>query len=234
MKRKKLLRALILVHIACICEAEKKFRLELMHSNEQSRKNFANYLHDHLLQHVQCAKNLIENATIDEADTKKHLLSLHETIIESMRNGMYDVYPSALEYLGLYDALHILCRRTKKYADRDLDLSAHFDADLDKKVDKALYYTIYRMVNELLQNAVKHAKAKTITVIVQSSHRQITIAVIDDGIGFNLKSTLKRQSHLTHIGILSIKRDAAALGGALSYQKRHPHGTHAQIKLPAK
>jgi signal transduction histidine kinase len=216
-----------------VTETERKFRLNLMYRIEHSRKIFANHLHDNLLQNVQSAKNLVEHATIAETNVKKHLLSLHAAIIESIRDEMYTIYPSALEYLGLYEALHTLCQKAKKDALGQPDLTIRFDGDSNMEIAKSLHYPVYRMVSELLQNAVKHAQAKTITVIVQSSRMQIIIDVIDDGTGFHLKTTLEQQCHVSHIGILSVRQDAATLGGALSYQTWHPHGTHAQIKLPA-
>lgn len=139
---------------------------------EREKKMLAQELHDTIMQEqLQLARQLPEDAPIRE-----QLLDLHY----ELREFCETVHPPLLEAVGLEGALQKLIQKTKLRADFKL----HYSAQLTNVTDDALSLMLYRTVQELLSNAMKHSQATSVTISLTVFEQFFTLRYEDDGVGF--------------------------------------------------
>jgi signal transduction histidine kinase len=94
-------------------------------------------------------------------------------------------------------------------------------------IPDALALSLYRIVQEGVQNAIKHGAAKDIIVQLQGSHEKLTLSIVDDGVGFKIDGALKMG-----LGLISIRERAESLGGTLEIISTPGHGTRLYVAVP--
>ena len=208
--------------------------IRISQKTEDIRKEVALYLHDDILQSISAVHNMIE---VLETPRQKELHDfINETlegIIRSIRNKMFDIYPTTLKDLGLYQSLTILCNRLMEEAVMQPNLKIRVESEMELEVDDSLQFTVFRTIKELVQNAIKHAQAKEIVVSLELSEDHILVVdVMDDGVGIDVESDLVRKTAVPHIGLLTVKQEIDSLHGELSIMRNATNGTHVQFKLP--
>lgn len=95
-----------------------------------------------------------------------------------------------------------------------------------KSVDEVIKVNVYRIIQETLQNAIKHANAKNITLDFSTTQNELQIQIHDDGNGFNLKKSKKG------IGLKNIKSRVEKLNGSITISSAMKKGTQIHIKIP--
>jgi len=109
------------------------------------------------------------------------------------------------------------------------NFKTHFTTDDTiawKTIDEVTKANIYRIIQEALQNIIKHAKAKNVTLVFSILNKKLGIEITDDGVGFDMKKSKKG------IGIKNINSRIAKLGGDVSFSSKLHQGTTLLIKLP--
>ncbi|MBF9237700.1 PAS domain S-box protein [Hymenobacter sp. BT683] len=197
------------------------FRMVLM-AQEVERKRIAEALHNGVGQLLYATKLHLENsATPGNAES----LTLLEEAIKATRSVSFELTPSVLEDFGLAVALQKLA---KSIPAEKLRLHLYLKG-LQHPLPKVLTVAVYRMVQELLNNVMKHARANEATLHVALEDDQIHISMEDDGGGFDVASAM---SAAKGIGLTSLYNRAALLGGQFELQSRRGRGTIATITLP--
>ena len=165
-----------------------------------------------------------------ESTKKKHQLLLIElqTIEREIREvshklitnkiGFQDSFASVIDQL-IKDKCKINSFRYQ------LDFDAHIDWP---KINKIIKVNLYRILQEALQNCIKHAVAQNITISFTLNHKNLGLIIKDDGIGFHLK--LKRKG----IGLKNMKSRTEKLDGIFHIDSKKNKGTIIKIKLPIK
>ena len=111
---------------------------------------------------------------------------------------------------------------TRRYG---VDVHLTIDGDVDTLPDR-FQTCVYRAIQEALTNCVRHAKARTIAVTVTATAKALTIAVTDDGVGFD-------QNAAHHgLGLRGIGERVKEIGGTLTITSRPGQGTALVIQLP--
>ena len=106
------------------------------------------------------------------------------------------------------------------------------DIDLDKaEFPKEIETTIYRITQESLTNAIRHAKAKKITLRLWIGPSILNLLIKDDGIGFDVAEHFSQRTDL-HLGIVTIKERLELLGGNLEITSEPGEGTELLATLP--
>jgi len=100
--------------------------------------------------------------------------------------------------------------------------------DENKPLENNTLLTIYSIIQELITNAVKHAKAKEVLVQCTIHENAVNITVEDDGIGFAPK--MKKES--SGLGLKSVNARVALLNGSIEIDSEPNEGTHANIEIP--
>ncbi len=206
---------------------------------ERERKQFAMDLHDDIGQIIACLKMDCEVALGKAKKIDKDLAKNITLIKDRTVNLMNDVEnfscwlrPSILDKLGLIPSLKSLFKDVKKR----LDIKIHFySSNVPKKLDEEKEVACFRIIQESLNNVIKHSLAKEVYVnlIKNKDTSSISLSVEDDGVGFELDKTGKRSRQKKQLGLLIMKERAFQLGGDFFVESRIGKGTHiyAEIQL---
>src|SRR5699024_899420 len=104
------------------------------------------------------------------------------TSLQEVRRIIYDLRPMALDDLGLFPTIKKHIDKMSKYHQVEIELTLLGD---ERRLDSHYEVAIFRLVQEALQNAIKHAQANTIKVLMEIRNDHISVIVKDDGVGFD-------------------------------------------------
>ena len=197
---------------------QRAFSKQVMDSQEAERKRIAGELHDGLGQRLTVIRNM--------ASLLNHDGLAQETAqaIAEVRHISRNLRPSRLDLLGLTKSLEVLVQET--CASAGIAAEVVLD-DLNGRAPTSAEIHIYRIVQECLNNVVKHAQATAITVIAQATPAVISFIVSDDGVGFNLYKAKEAS-----FGLTGISERAQLLGGRAMFASAPGHGTMVTIEIP--
>lgn len=151
------------------------------------------------------------------------ILQLSEVALAEMRALIFGLRPESLAEEGLTAGLQKLTAAVAARHRLDVHLVADAEPDLDIQVKEGLY----RIAQEALQNAVKHASASSVTVRLQTDGGNVELEVIDDGAGFE-----PRANRPGHIGLHSMQERARALNLELAVDSRPGAGAEVRVRTP--
>jgi signal transduction histidine kinase len=208
----------------------------LLTEREQERKHLARELHDQMIQDLLSISYQLEEVGTDEAapsELKSELLDIREgmgIVVADLRRICGNLRPPTIDSLGLGAALQSYTRQWNGRTGISLNLD--LDANLGR-LPEAIELSIFRIIQEGLNNVRKHARAGTVQICLKhTSPRMLMISIADDGRGladdFDL-STLAAQGHY---GLLGISERVALLGGRLSLQNQSNGGLLLQAEIP--
>ncbi len=196
-------------------------------SSEQERRRWARELHDETLQVLGGLQILLSAAVRrDDLDgfrtaTTSAVAQLR-TEIDGLRALITELRPAALDDLGLQPALDTLCDRAEALE----GLVVHRQVDLAGRLSPELESTVYRLVQEALNNVAKHARAEYVSVAVSAADGVVEVQVRDDGIG------MEHEQPTTGFGLQGMRERVALAGGTLAIEAAEP-GTLVRATLPS-
>jgi signal transduction histidine kinase len=213
---------------------QEKLRLSI-DSSERERRRWAMELHDETLQELGALKVMHENALKrGEEDLTRQMMERAieqlERTIESLEGLITELRPATLDDLGVRPALDALIGRMADAnglsVTKDIDLA--YDAGRDPtRLAPEIEATIYRLVQEALNNIVKHARASEVAVNIAESADSVRVRVQDDGGGFDPGAISGR------FGLMGMRERVELTGGELEVSSRPGQGTRVIAKLPA-
>lgn len=211
-------------------EQELKTRRRLMeriiHTEEEVRKDIARELHDDIGQNItaiQIQAMLVKHSA--PAAAAQHaagqISELSQRIHHTTRQLLRQLHPPVLNEMVLDKALQHLA---DEFAFDSRGIDFQLDYQLPKQsYDDVVLFTLYRLVQELLNNINKHADARRITVSLRQVADQITLDVTDDGVGLSQHNRARQDSG--GFGLRGIEERVRALGGNWQV-KANPHAAH--------
>lgn len=203
----------------------------VLKGEEQERTRIAKDLHDGLggmLSGIKYSFNNMKGNLImtpDSAQAFERSMDMLDSSIKEMRRVAHNMMPEALVRFGLDTALKDFCNDINKSG--ALQVSYQSIGVEDATFEQTAAITIYRIVQELINNAMKHAAAKTAIVQVTKSDHQLTITVEDDGRGFDT-SIIKGTNG---IGWTNIQNRVDFLKGKLDVNSEPGKGTSVLIEI---
>jgi signal transduction histidine kinase len=215
-------------------ELQHAFSRELIASQERERKRIAAELHDSLGQHLVVIKNLallsLEKEIRDQASRPRieEICDEAAQALSEVREISYNLRPYQLDRIGLTKAIEAVVRRA---ADAT---TIAFRADIDSidsvlKADSEINF--YRIVQECLNNVVKHSQATVVDVAVRRSATRLLLSVQDNGKGFTPDGTSRRDGTQGGFGLLGIAERAQLLGGKMSSRSAPGQGTTITVEI---
>lgn len=148
-------------------------------------------------------------------------------LLERVNRIAKELRPPELDDLGVVAALQKLSRRLE----RDSGLQVEFDADdVDTGLSTRRALALYRIVQEALVNAARHAEAESLTVRLERDDEKIAAVVEDDGCGFSLDQELAGSAG--NLGLRSMSERAAFVGGEVSIRSESGVGTTVRVEIP--
>ncbi|MET0386810.1 MAG: ATP-binding protein [Polyangiales bacterium] len=204
---------------------------ELLRSEQTERARIAELLHDDVGQTLYACRLQLEHARSRTADAALQAVlteayELAGNAMASTRDLSSQISPPILHDLGLADAVEWLLTRTEQSFGVTAELVG---GDAWREVHERLHEPVFQSVRELIANAIKHARARTLRVsAVRASDGGITIDVHDDGQGFVVE-----RGNRSGFGLFSVERRMAHLGAQLQIVSLPGRGTCASLRLPA-
>ncbi len=208
-------------------------RLRLtLRAAEDERRRWARELHDETLQSLGGLRMLLSSAHRSADDqllrrVAQSALEQLDTEIESLRVLISELRPAALDELGLHAALHALAERTG--ITHGIDITTTIDERAGARgrsgLDPELDTVVYRVVQEALTNAARHANPDTVAVRLSYSNGEVRFSVTDDGGGFDPTEPV------TGFGLLGMRERVSLVGGRLELLSSE-HGTTVKAALP--
>ncbi|MCM3054460.1 ATP-binding protein [Caldibacillus thermoamylovorans] len=197
------------------------FNTILLHDLEEEQRKLSIFLHDEVLQSLIFVKNKLEK-DYPELD------SCLKNVIYNVREMCNHLHPVMVEDLGLEPSLQALKKQ--------LQLNHNVEIELDYQLHliilpKELSINMFRMIKELIHNAIKHASPFKIKVSLTESEGVITIRVEDDGKGFeiaNPESVIGKNG----IGLATVQKRVDLLSGTIDIRSKKDIGTFITITLP--
>lgn len=219
-------------------EKRKYLAIRVIKAQEEERSRVAREIHDGP---AQSMSNVVLKAEICEKlidinldQARSELQNLKKIVRESLkdvRRIIYDLRPMSLEDLGLLPTL-------QKYVESfsmetGIDVSFH-RRGLDMVIDdKNLNLTIFRVVQEALNNIRKHSEAKTAVVRVEFTPVSIALKISDTGKGFDTKCIkVEKDDHSGGFGLFSMKERIELMNGKMEVSSQPGKGTVVKVILP--
>ena len=102
----------------------------------------------------------------------------------------------------------------------------------EKDLDEAMKITVFRIIQESLNNIIKHAQASHVNIHLSYEARNVRIDVWDNGIGFDLDQAKQKRTSRPSLGLAGMEERAALVGGSVSIQSRPGYGTEIEALIP--
>ena len=201
----------------------------LMEIQEQERTRLARELHDDIVQNLAVLKIEITQARQSASrmpelqERLDRARSIADRTMKTLRHTMLLLRPSLLDDLGLGPALQWLVEDFQQRTGVKCRLT---DDGLEDNLPEAVKTAVFRVVQEALHNAEKHAGANLVEVHITQAMNGIMAVVRDDGVGFHVHPSRNGEPS-AHFGLIGMRERAAALGGSLSIDSVAKRGHHS-------
>lgn len=211
---------------------EKKKRLRsIIDGQEKERQRLSRDLHDGLGQSLIAIKlqleNYCESASSGDNEKMEKIKDYFEQTIEDIRRMSNDLAPSVLDEFGLTTALKNLCRNFSQPA--GIPVQFKTSGTSMQMPNKAKIY-IYRICQEALTNAVKHARASRIEVKLEFENQTVKLEIKDNGKGFDAESS----DHISGNGLNNLQERAQILNGFIQIISAPGTGTRIRFECKIK
>jgi hypothetical protein len=200
---------------------------------EDERRSLARELHDELGQYVSAIKIFSQNITNrskgkdnDIQESSLSVTAAANQIYDGMHNIIRKLRPGSLDNLGLRETLKDLVATWKKQHKR-LDIGLRVDANLDN-LGEAININVYRIVQEAMNNCLKHADASKVNIIIEKKNKNLYLEFADNGVGFN-KSILSKTKQF---GLVGIQERVNSLRGKFELITKKNKGTILKFYIP--
>jgi signal transduction histidine kinase len=212
------------------------FAVELIRAEEDQRTRIARELHDGLGQ-IMTAVNielqmLHESAPPPMQPRVDDVRALARQVMTEMRRVSHELRPAILDELGLGEAVRALAQRMAKHAHLDIDCTCEGDVDGLMSADSKT--ACYRLVQEALNNVVRHANARRAEVMLRRDGERLTVTVTDDGRGIRYDPSAPEAHRDGHFGLMGMQERIRAIGGKFQFgpPPDRKQGTQIRAELP--
>ncbi|HWJ13294.1 MAG TPA: sensor histidine kinase [Gemmatimonadaceae bacterium] len=204
---------------------------EVIEVGDRERAALARELHDSTAQRLAAVMLQVSAAARDAKDPAlaarlAEIRDAAEEVTEEVRLLSHTVHPRVLDDLGLVPALRKLARDSSAGTGVDVDVEANTDgADIPHPVAA----TLYRVAQEAVRNAVRHAAPHRVRVVLHQVNGTATLEILDDGKGFDLQEAERRRPGM---GLLSMRERVSLVDGELSIRTAPGDGTAISATVP--
>jgi signal transduction histidine kinase len=207
-------------------------RLESAEEDERTR--ISRELHDEFGQTLTAAKITLQmlrtradNPAV--ADGLAQSVSMVDGMIHQARDIARGLRPALLDEAGLVPALehHLQSASARSGVQIDLHAGAGVAA-----VPAGLNTTVFRIVQEAVSNALRHAGARVISVTLEAQPDALRLVVADDGVGFDPDVVGQRIRRGEHLGLLGMTERVRNAGGTIELESRPGAGSRIEVQLP--
>jgi len=219
-------------------ESSIDYSVKLLETQEMDRNRISRDLHDSTVQSLTSLGHKMEYCSklVDRDPVKvklelQSMIDLNKDIINDMREIIYDLRPMSLNNIGLVSTVEAFCLHLRRYDNMDVVFKVN---GIEQDLSSIVSVTLYRIIQEACNNAVKHSKAKKIHVELSFLESSIEIDIEDNGIGFDVNTVEQRskEDFLHGFGLYTMKERARLLSGSFLIDTRPGNGTKIHVNVP--
>lgn len=203
-------------------EQQRQRTYSLLEGEERERRRIARELHDSLGQMLTGLKFRLE--AVSDTAVKEDLKKITDETITELRHIINNLMPTVLADFGLEAGLRLLCERVKNYSKLEI-VFVYDNNEETKEIPFKISVFLYRIVQEVLNNAIKYAQASKINVSVDKFEDKVFLFIKDNGVGFNIDGDYDGN------GLKNIKERVSLLQGLLEINSGDG-GTTVNIEIP--
>lgn len=215
-------------------EALEGYIADITAAQEEERKRLARELHDQTIQslvalnqRVQMARRALAHDPARADEKLAELQSLLAETVAEVRRFSQALRPIYLEELGLVPALEMLARECQAGTTMQVTFET---VGMPRRLPPAAELAVYRIVQEALNNAARHAQARAAHVRVVFDDPELVVQVSDDGIGFVVPEQVSELAARGHFGLMGMHERAQLIGAHLAVRSQPGQGTIVEIR----
>lgn len=220
-------------------QQKQDFGLRIIEAQEEERKRVSREIHDgpaQMLANVMMRSELIERIFRERGSEEgfNEIRSLRQNVrnaLYEVRRIIYDLRPMALDDLGLIPTLRKYMNTIEEYNGKT---RIHFHSvgeGEDNRLPSRFEVALFRLAQEAVTNALKHAEATEVSVKVEAMKDKISLLIKDNGKGFNLKE-MKENKDKKSFGLIGMKERVELLEGKMTIDSKVGLGTFIMISVP--
>ena len=205
-------------------------------AQESERQRIARDLHDETGQSLtaigmglRSLSGRLKPRDKDSLGTLQKLETLTADSLKELQRLISDLRPSHLDDLGLSAALRWYTNRI--HEDTSINIRVDILGD-EQPMEDATRITVFRIIQESLNNIIKHSEADHVNIHLQYEPQKVRINVRDNGVGFDLHLVQMERARRPSLGLAGMEERAALLGGTVSIQSRPGYGTEVEAVIP--
>ncbi len=205
---------------------------KLIEAHEEERTWIARELHDDVNQRMALLAIELDRwnqqlppSAVELHDHIHHASQRLSDIAVDIQALSHRLHSSKLEYLGLVAAAKSFCKELSQQQKVEIDFS---HTDIPRSVPKEISLCLFRVLQETLQNAVKHSGVRHFKVELCGTEREIQLTVSDLGVGFDLQEAIHRRG----LGLISMRERMQLVGGEISFTSHPGGGTTIHARVP--
>lgn len=210
---------------------EQEILLTNLETQEKTMQTIALDLHDNIGQMLSLISLTVSSVPLDNTEiANKRLASAKElcskTIVE-LRQISKMLHGSTLQHFGLIQAIKLELDYLNKSGAVEIDLD--FNLPNTSKINKDVELILYRLFQEIINNALRHSRAKKLHVNLLLIENQLKMIVKDDGIGFDLSEIKSKKAGL---GLQNMQKRVSLLNGKVVFRSEKNKGTEVEVSVP--
>jgi PAS domain S-box-containing protein len=204
---------------------------KLIESQEQERSRIARELHDDVSQQLSLLAVELDqwdHSASDSSGLRHHLQQAKRRIADiahDVQSLSHQLHSSKLEYLGLVAAARSFSKEVSEKNNVRVDFREH---GVRRSLRKEVSLSLFRILQQAMQNAVEHSGAKNIEVRLWEHSNEVHLEVKDLGRGFDLPTALTS----TGLGLISMRERARLVGGEITIDSKAMGGTTIHVRVP--
>lgn len=209
--------------------------IRVIQAQEEERKRVAREIHDgpaqmmaNVVLRAEICERMLDRDTDKVRNELRELKDIVRKSLAEVRQIIFDLRPMALDDLGLVPTLR---RYLADFQEKHGIITELKVFGREKRFHSGLEVAIFRSMQEALNNVWKHAKARTATVRLEMTEKQLIAHIEDDGVGFIVEEALN-DDHGGHFGLLGMQERVELLDGRLEIKSSPNKGTRVMISLP--
>jgi signal transduction histidine kinase len=208
---------------------------ETVDIQETERQRIAQDMHDGINQlligallELKSGRERVSAGNLEQADVALQAVQgILRNVETEIKRVVYDLRPPTLDSLGFVSELRRYVQDFKQYTQLKCTVKV---TGKSVRLPPQVEISIYRLLQESLQNIYNHACARTVKIHIRFKPDDLELSISDDGIGFNLDTVEETNSR--HFGLITMRERAKSLNGRLSIETQVGHGTCITLFIP--
>jgi PAS domain S-box-containing protein len=208
-------------------EALAEMSRKLIAAQEQERARIARELHDDINQRLAILAIGLEQLQDNPAEVRSRVQELRKQTTEisnDVQTLSHELHSSKLEYLGMVAGMKSWC---KEFAERQ-GMQIDFRHDVQVSLPPEIGLSLFRVLQEALNNAVKHSGVKRVEVQLREDSGEIHLTVADLGRGFDVETAMRGKG----LGLISMRERVRLVNGTITIDSKPLRGSTIHVTLP--